>query len=65
MATLPELRGRGVQGALISHRLARASELGCHLAVSNTVPGNRSGLNLQRHGFHVAFTMAHLVRPAR
>jgi GNAT superfamily N-acetyltransferase len=62
MATLPAYRGRGLQGALIRHRIARASELGCHLAVSTTVPANRSGLNLQRHGFAVAFTMTTLRR---
>ncbi len=62
MATLPAFRGRGVQGALIRHRVARASELGCRVAVSTTVPTNRSGLNLQRHGFHVAVTKANLQR---
>jgi GNAT superfamily N-acetyltransferase len=62
MSTLPSFRGRGLQGALIRHRIARASELGCRLAVSTTVPANRSGLNLQRHGFGVAYTMANVQR---
>jgi GNAT superfamily N-acetyltransferase len=62
MATLPAYRGRGLQGALIRHRVARASELGCHLVVSTTIPANRSGLNLQRHGFAIAFTMSTLCR---
>ena len=64
MATLPAFRTRGLQGAMIRHRVARASELGCYLAVSTTVPANRSGLNLQRHGFAVTFTMATLRRDA-
>jgi GNAT superfamily N-acetyltransferase len=64
MATLPAYRTRGVQGAMIRHRVARASELGSHLAVSTTVPAHRSGVNLQRHGFAVAFTMSTLRRDA-
>jgi len=64
MATLPAYRARGLQGAMIRHRLAQASERGCHVAVSTTVPANRSGINLQRHGFAVVFTMATLRREA-
>ncbi len=61
MSTLPDERGRGVQGAMIRHRLRLAGELGCELAASTTKPGSESERNLIRHGFeplHVVSTFA-------
>jgi GNAT superfamily N-acetyltransferase len=49
--TLVEHRRRGIQTALLYHRLAAASAAGCDLAVVTTEPGSRSHANAQRHGF--------------
>src|SRR5688500_7022340 len=47
-ATLPALRRRGAQGALLAGRLRDAHEVGCELAVVTTAPGSRSQSNAQR-----------------
>ncbi|WP_405181962.1 GNAT family N-acetyltransferase [Nocardia sp. NBC_01377] len=62
-ATLPRFRRRGVQGALLSARLALASEAGCDLAVVTTQPGSTSQHNAQRTGFQLLYARAILVRP--
>lgn len=64
-ATLPQFRGRGVQTALQSHRLAVARAGGCDMAVSESLPGGVSQRNMQRHGFEVAYTRPTFVAPAR
>lgn len=51
MSTVPAARRRGVQAALIEHRLDLAAHLGAELAVSTTVPDGASQRNLERHGF--------------
>lgn len=61
-ATLPELRRRGVQSALLSRRLADAEAAGCRLAVITTQPGSRSQANAQRRGFSLLYARAILVR---
>jgi GNAT superfamily N-acetyltransferase len=61
MSTLPAHRRRGVQRALVAHRLELAVERGCDLAVSSTVPANASERNLVRAGFrplHETVTLA-------
>ncbi|MDH4064404.1 MAG: GNAT family N-acetyltransferase, partial [Acidobacteriota bacterium] len=60
-ATLPALRRRGVQSALLRARLARAREGGCELAVVTTQPGSKSQQNVQRSGFELLYTRAILV----
>ncbi|MBK9365084.1 MAG: GNAT family N-acetyltransferase [Deltaproteobacteria bacterium] len=50
-ATLPALRRRGVQTALLTARLALAARAGADLAVITTMPGSRSMQNAQRRGF--------------
>ena len=50
-ATLPALRRRGVQTALLVERLALAARSGAELAVITTMPGSRSMQNAQRRGF--------------
>ena len=52
--TLPELRGRGCQQALIAARVAEAVRLGAEMAVSLVAPGSASDRNLERAGFVVA-----------
>ena len=50
-ATLPALRRRGVQTAMLTARLALAAQAGADLAVITTMPGSRSMQNAQRRGF--------------
>jgi GNAT superfamily N-acetyltransferase len=61
--TAPQYRGRGVQKALIAHRLHEAHRAGCDLAVVVTAPGTRSQENVMRRGFDLLYTRAILVRP--
>jgi GNAT superfamily N-acetyltransferase len=61
-ATAPEHRGRGVQAALLSARLADAAASGCDIAVVTTLPGSKSQQNVQRQGFDLLYTRATLVR---
>jgi len=60
-ATRPALRGRGVQAALLHHRLGVARRAGCDLAVVTTAPGSRSQRNVQRSGFALLYARAVLV----
>jgi GNAT superfamily N-acetyltransferase len=60
--TVPALRSRGVQTALLAHRLALATEAGCDLAVTTTQPGSTSGQNSHRRGFALLYARAVLVR---
>jgi GNAT superfamily N-acetyltransferase len=64
-ATLPDLRRRGVQTALLAARLERAQRAGCRVAVITTQPGSKSQQNVQRLGFELLYTRAVLVRPAQ
>jgi GNAT superfamily N-acetyltransferase len=61
-ATAPAHRRRGVQTALLSTRLADAVRAGCDIAVVTTAPGSKSQQNVQRHGFHLLYTRAVLVK---
>jgi hypothetical protein len=54
-STLVHARGRGLQLALIRHRLLRAAELGCHLATASVVPGGVSHRNYERAGFELIY----------
>jgi GNAT superfamily N-acetyltransferase len=51
MSTIPTERGRGVQAALILHRLGRAKAAGCTIATSATAVGGDSERNVRRFGF--------------
>ena len=55
-STLPAFRKRGVQTALLEHRLRRASELRCELAMSIALPGSISQRNITRFGFQTLYT---------
>jgi len=57
-ATVPAHRRRGVQGALLSARLAEAAAAGCDIAVITTQPGSKSQQNAQRQGFDLLYTRA-------
>ena len=60
--TVPHLRGRGVQKALVARRLDDARREGCDLAVVVTAPGTRSQENVMRRGFELLYTRAILLR---
>jgi GNAT superfamily N-acetyltransferase len=62
-ATLPRHRRRGVQTALLQHRLAEAARRGCDVAVVTTQPGSKSQQNVQRSGFAVLYVRAVLMLP--
>lgn len=57
-ATLPELRGRGCQGALLARRIADAGAAGCDAIASLAEFGSGSQRNLERAGLRVAYTQA-------
>jgi ribosomal protein S18 acetylase RimI-like enzyme len=61
-STLPAYRRRGVQGALLRHRLRQARLAGCDLAVMTAQPGSRSHFNAQRQGFSLLYSRAILVK---
>lgn len=63
MSTVPAERRRGVQAALLRHRLAEARRLGCDLAMTTAVSGGPSARNLQRHGFVRRFTIERFTWP--
>jgi GNAT superfamily N-acetyltransferase len=65
MTTLPSERRRGVQAALIAHRVRLAVDAGCDLVVSSTVPANPSERNLTRAGFHPLYETVTLAREPR
>jgi ribosomal protein S18 acetylase RimI-like enzyme len=60
--TAPAHRRRGIQNALLSHRLADAAAAACDVAVITTQPGSRSHQNAQRQGFDLLYTRAVLVK---
>ncbi len=55
-ATLPEMRRRGLQSALIDARMQHAFECGCDLLMIAVLPGSDSQRNAERNGFRVAYT---------
>ena len=62
MSTVPAERRRGVQAALLRHRMNRAAEQGCNLAATTTARGSASERNLRRHGFTPRITIATYAR---
>ena len=55
-ATVPELRRRGLQTALLQERMRYAFEHRCDLAMMVALPGSDSQRNAERRGFQVAYT---------
>lgn len=56
-------RRKGIQQALIAHRLRRAREGGQTLATIGSLPGSPTERNVRRMGFHVAYVKPHMIRP--
>jgi GNAT superfamily N-acetyltransferase len=55
-ATVPEMRRRGLQAALVEERVRYAFDAGCDIASIVTEPGSNSQRNAERNGFQVAYT---------
>jgi len=55
-ATVPELRRRGLQAALLQERMSYATDHGCDLAMMVAEAGSSSQRNAERKGFRVAYT---------
>jgi GNAT superfamily N-acetyltransferase len=55
-ATVPEMRRRGLQAALIEARMQYAFDSGCDLLMMVAMPGSDSQRNAERNGFRVAYT---------
>jgi GNAT superfamily N-acetyltransferase len=64
-ATLPALRGRGVQSALLAERTRMAQAAGCELAVTEARPGGTSQRNMERLGYRVVYTRVEMIAPPR
>lgn len=63
MSTIPTERRRGVQAALVRHRLARAVAHGCEMVASTAAVGSASERNLVRLGFEAQFPVETWARP--
>jgi GNAT superfamily N-acetyltransferase len=63
-ATVPAARGRGVQTALLRHRLRLAADAGCDLVGVTASVGSVSYRNLQRVGFRLVQDQWVMERPA-
>jgi hypothetical protein len=61
-ATVPEHRRRGVQTAMLRHRLRDAARRGCEVATVTTSPGSKSTANVQQFGFVVLYVRAILLK---
>jgi len=55
-STVPEMRRRGLQSALLQERMRYAADHGCDLAMMVAEAGSESQRNAQRQGFQIAYT---------
>lgn len=55
-ATVPEMRRRGLQAALLQERMRYAFDHGCDLAMMVAEAGGESQRNAERKGFRIAYT---------
>ena len=55
-ATIPEMRRRGLQAALLQARMRYAFDHGCDLAAMVAAAGSNSQRNAERKGFAIAYT---------
>jgi GNAT superfamily N-acetyltransferase len=55
-ATVPEMRRRGLQAALLEERMRYAFDEGCDLAMMVAEAGSNSQRNAERKGFQIAYT---------
>lgn len=63
--TVPELRGRGAQSALIRARLDDARAAGCDIATSQVIVSNASPRNMLRQGFEILYRRSIWGKPLR
>jgi GNAT superfamily N-acetyltransferase len=61
-STLPAYRRRGVQSALLAHRIAVAAASNCSMIVVTTSPGSKSQENVQRQDFSLLYSRLILQR---
>lgn len=62
-STLGAFRGRGVQQAMIAHRLREARAHGAIVATIGSRPGMATERNVRRMGFGVGYSRAALIKP--
>ena len=62
-STVPEMRRRGLQTALIEARMKYAAENGCDLLMLVAEPGSNSQRNAERNGFRIAYTRTKWLLP--
>jgi GNAT superfamily N-acetyltransferase len=55
-ATIPQMRRRGLQAALLQERMRYAFDHGCNLAMMVAEVGSDSQRNAEREGFRIAYT---------
>lgn len=55
-STVPEMRRRGLQSALLQERMRYAADQGCDLAMMVAEAGSESQRNAERQGFRIAYT---------
>jgi GNAT superfamily N-acetyltransferase len=55
-ATIPQMRRRGLQAALLRARMQFAADRGCDLAMMVAMAGSGSQRNAERQGFRIAYT---------
>jgi GNAT superfamily N-acetyltransferase len=55
-ATIPSMRRRGLQTALLEERMQYAFGHACDLAMMVALPGSESQRNAERNGFRIAYT---------
>jgi GNAT superfamily N-acetyltransferase len=60
-ATWPDLRGRGVQSAMLVERTRLAASQGCELVVTEARPGSTSQRNMERLGYSILYTRAEMI----
>lgn len=61
-STLPQARGRGLQQALIRHRIQLAAAAGCDWVMATVLPGSASHRNYERTGFALAYMRVNVMR---
>jgi GNAT superfamily N-acetyltransferase len=62
-ATRPEYRRRGVQSALLAHRIGEVRATGCDLVAATALSGSTSARNLARAGFTLAYVQVVMTQP--
>jgi len=64
-STLAAYRNRGLQKLLLKERLVFAKKAAVPLAIVTTEPGSVSDINVQKRGFHCAYTRVKLTFPLK